>query len=237
MMRKTTAIYCKDLKDMLKNINAAIMFLLPLLFAVLYTQVMDIKSVMGSAYLLMMTVVMNMCMSPLSLLPMIIAEEKEKNTLRTLMLSNVSASEFIAGKVLAVYTVMELVNVLLFFIIGLPVSQLPAFILITTLGSICLLIIGAVFGLISRDQMSTSMYSVSAMLFFLFPALLQSMNSFFGLLAKIVPTTVIFDLFNYMTLGNAQLLDWVKGIGIVLAWTGIALAFFVIVYRKKGVDN
>lgn len=235
-MRKVNAIFCKDLKDMLKNVNAIIMFALPVFFAIFYSQVPALMKEMGKDYLLMMVVIMNMCVSPLSLLPMIIAEEKEKNTLRTLMLSNVSGSEFIFGKVLSVFTLTEIIAVLLFFIIQMPIAQLPVFILVTSLGSICLLMIGAVFGLLARDQMSTSVYSVLGMVIFMFPAMFRGMNQLFDTIAKFMPTTAVFELFSLMST-QADVSKWLFSIAVIVGWTIISLIAFNWFFRKKGIDN
>lgn len=235
-MRKVSAIFFKDLKDMLKNINAIIMFALPLFFAIFYSQVPALMKEMGKEYLLMMVVIMNMCVSPLSLLPMIIAEEKEKNTLRTLMLSNVSGFEFIFGKVLSVFAVTEIVAVLLFVIIQMPLQQLPVFIMVTSLGSICLLMIGAVFGLLARDQMSTSVYSVIGMVIFMFPALFSGMNQLFDKVARFMPTTAVFELFSLMS-AQADISKWFFSIAIIGAWTVISLVAFNWFFKKKGIDN
>ncbi len=235
--RKVKAIYQKEMVDMIKNVNALIMFALPLVFAVLYSKVMPIQEALGADWLLMLTVALNLCMAPLSLLPMIIAEEKEKNTLRTLMLSNVSAMEFIGGKVLAVYTATELINLLLFILIGVAWSQLSIFLLVTSLGSICLLVIGAVFGLLARDQMSTGLYSVTGMLLFLLPTVFSSFNSFFSSLSKIIPTAVIFRLFTMMVQGEGNWIDWVSNLAVLLIWTFCSLIVFKWIFKRKGIDR
>lgn len=66
----------------------------------------------------MLGVMMNLCLTPLSVLGMMIAEEKEKNTMRTLMLCNVTGGEFLAAKTLAVLAGTLLVDTVLFFLTG-----------------------------------------------------------------------------------------------------------------------
>ena len=82
-LRVLRTLFVKDIVDMFKNPNVLLMLALPLIFIVIY-QFVDLG--MSPAYLLMLGVMMNLCLTPLSVLGMMIAEEKEKNTMRTLML-------------------------------------------------------------------------------------------------------------------------------------------------------
>ena len=87
-LRVLRTLFVKDIVDMFKNPNV----------------------------LLMLGVMMNLCLTPLSVLGMMIAEEKEKNTMRTLMLCNVTGGEFLAAKTLAVLAGTLLVDTVLFFL-------------------------------------------------------------------------------------------------------------------------
>ena len=87
-LRVLRTLFVKDIVDMFKNPNVLLMLALPLIFIVIY-QFVDLG--MSPAYLLMLGVMMNLCLTPLSVLGMMIAEEKEKNTMRTLMLCNVKS--------------------------------------------------------------------------------------------------------------------------------------------------
>ena len=105
-LRKVIALFKKDMKDTSKNVNVMILLVLPLLFTFLY-QFIDLGGEgMPKEFILFISVLMNLCLVPVSFLSMIIAEEKEKNTLRTLMLSNVSAGDFLLSKSLVTFLYM-----------------------------------------------------------------------------------------------------------------------------------
>ena len=97
-LRVLRTLFVKDIVDMFKNLNVLLMLALPLIFIVIY-QFVDLG--MSPAYLLMLGVMMNLCLTPLSVLGMMIAADKEMNTMRTLMLCNVTGGEFLAAKTLA----------------------------------------------------------------------------------------------------------------------------------------
>lgn len=225
---------------MFTNKNMLIMILLPIGFAVLYQTIFgDVKEAgMPSNFVLTLCELLNLSAIPLTGLAMMVAEEKEKNTLRVLMLSDVSALEYIFSKIISVLVLMELITIVIFFITATQLSYLPMFLLVTTVTSISMLLFGSVVGLLSKDQMSTSTLSTPLMILFLIPPMFQNMNEVIDKIASIVPTTrmmaIINDAMNGMSiLSQEHLLDF----GIILAWILLGVVTFAMMYRKKGFDN
>lgn len=217
-----------------------IMILLPIGFAVLYQTIFgDVKEAgMPSNFVLTLCELLNLSAIPLTGLAMMVAEEKEKNTLRVLMLSDVSALEYIFSKIISVLVLMELITIVIFFITATQLSYLPMFLLVTTVTSISMLLFGSVVGLLSKDQMSTSTLSTPLMILFLIPPMFQNMNEVIDKIASIVSTTrmmaIINDAMNGMSiLSQEHLLDF----GIILAWILLGVVTFAMMYRKKGFDN
>lgn len=164
-LRVLRTLFVKDIVDMFKNPNVLLMLALPLIFIVIY-QFVDLG--MSPAYLLMLGVMMNLCLTPLSVLGMMIAEEKEKNTMRTLMLCNVTGGEFLAAKTLAVLAGTLLVDTVLFFLTGFGPAQLPVFLLVCTAGSITMLLLGGLTGIDhenGHDQMAGVVLQVKKTVF------------------------------------------------------------------------
>ena len=107
---KVAALFRKDWKDTLKNGNFLLLCILPLGLSALYTFIDFGGFRMEPLFVLSIGLLMNLSLLPLSATSMMIAEEKEKYTLRTLMLSNVSATEFLLSKALVVFLLMQIVN-------------------------------------------------------------------------------------------------------------------------------
>lgn len=239
-MHTLAVLIKKDFRLMFTNKNMLIMILLPIGFAVLYQTIFgDVKEAgMPSNFVLTLCELLNLSAIPLTGLAMMVAEEKEKNTLRVLMLSDVSALEYIFSKIISVLVLMELITIVIFFITATQLSYLPMFLLVTTVTSISMLLFGSVVGLLSKDQMSTSTLSTPLMILFLIPPMFQNMNEVIDKIASIVPTTrmmaIINDAMNGMSiLSQEHLLDF----GIILAWILLGVVTFTMMYRKKGFDN
>lgn len=239
-MHTLAVLIKKDFRLMFTNKNMLIMILLPIGFAVLYQTIFgDVKEAgMPRNFVLTLCELLNLSAIPLTGLAMMVAEEKEKNTLRVLMLSDVSALEYIFSKIISVLVLMELITIVIFFITATPLSYLPMFLLMTTVTSISMLLFGSVVGLLSKDQMSTSTLSTPLMILFLIPPMFQNMNEVIDKIASIVPTTrmmaIINDAMNGMSiLSQEHLLDF----GIILAWILLGVVTFAMMYRRKGFDN
>ena len=150
-MHTLAVLIKKDFRLMFTNKNMLIMILLPIGFAVLYQTIFgDVKEAgMPSNFVLTLCELLNLSAIPLTGLAMMVAEEKEKNTLRVLMLSDVSALEYIFSKIISVLVLMELITIVIFFITATQLSYLPMFLLVTTVTSISMLLFGSVVGLLS----------------------------------------------------------------------------------------
>lgn len=230
----------KDIHMMFSNKNVIILILLPVGFCALYqfmfADVMQKEGMEG--FILRLCEIVNLSALPLTGLAMMVAEEKEKHTLRVLMLSDVSAMEYLMSKVLVILCMMELVNVFIFFVTAAPVHALLPFLLITTITSISVLLFGSVIGIISKDQMSTGTLSTPLMVLFLIPPMFNDMNNTVARLAKFVPTTSMSDMIDAAVQGQSILSgEFLSGFVVIIAWTLLGAAAFIFMYKKHRMDN
>lgn len=244
--RKLKALCGKDIVDYFKNPSILVMFIMPILLVTLY-KFMRVpedafgEEELGMAYLLLVLgSVINCSMCGLLVASTSIAEEKEKLTMRTLILSNVSGLEFLLAKVTAGLLMTFLGNVVIFFMTGTPVRHLPIFLAATTLGAVSLNLISAVIGLFSRDQMSCGVLQIPVLLVFLLPAVLGghlsgAVGNVMQAVGKFVPTNAMVQVFSCVMTGKTEQLLFY--FGTLLAWIAVAVAAFVLIYRKKRLDN
>ena len=117
------------------------------LMKILYRSIADGKINMDG-YALSLGVLMNISMS-VYCTAAALAEEKEKNTLRTLMTSSVNGLEFFLGSIIPVIILSTAVNVLCVFIVQLTLSgsQWGAYLIITTVCTFIASVVGMIFGL------------------------------------------------------------------------------------------
>lgn len=227
---KVWALFRKDLKDTLKNGNFLILAILPLGMTALY-RFMNLDGVqLDAGFVMVLGLLMAITLIPLSCMSMMIAEEKEKNTLRTLMISNVSAGEFLLSKSLVVLLLMQAIALLIYIIVGQPLSGVPRFLLVTICSSVNMILFGALIGILSKNQMSTGMISAPFALVLLIPAIFGQISEGFAAFARFTPTYAMVEL-----LGNPQG-GMLFPILVILAWTILATAAFIFVYQKKRFD-
>jgi ABC-2 type transport system permease protein len=199
---------------------------LPLIFALVY-QSMDIG--MPADYVMMLCLLMNMSMTGVSCMAMMIADEKEKHTLRTLMLSNVSASEFLLSKALVVLCLTEFGSLLIYFITGSTVPMLTRFLPVSLVTCLCLLIIGALVGIISKNQMTTGLFAAPVMLILLLPPMLAQINDTYLQFARFTPTYSMVNLL-------FQEGDRLFSIAVLAGWVLLGALLFALAYRRKRLD-
>lgn len=226
---KIGALLKKDIKDIRHNSSAVLMATMPLFFTVLYRFMNLGGEQLPVEFVLSLGVLMNVSMLPISVMAMIIAEEKEKNTLRTLMLSNVSAGEFLISKAIIILCVAELVNILCFVITGAP-FQLATFIPITLLTCICMLAFGATVGISSKNQMSTGVTATPITMLMLLPAIFGQVDEGIAKIARFTPSFAMLELL----IGESSKLF---SLLVILVWIIVAVTLFVMTYAKKRLDT
>ena len=95
-MKNIAVIFKKQIRDTLKNKMVLIQFLMFPVLVVIFENVVKIED-MPEHFFVKLFAVMFVGMAPLTCMSAIIAEEKEKNTLRVLLMSNVKPAEYLVG--------------------------------------------------------------------------------------------------------------------------------------------
>lgn len=238
-MRKLTTLSKKDIIDFFKNPVLYVSILLPVVFVVFYKLIKlpNMNNEIKPIFLINMGTLMNCSMCGILIASTSIAEEKEKFTLRTLMLSNVSGMEFLISKVIAGFLLTVFGNILIFFLAGVSVGSLPGYLFAVILGSVSINIISAVLGLISRDQMSCGVMQIPVMLLLILPPIFGELNPVLGNIARVTPLNAMMSIyFNYAD-GSFFSGKTLMHLLVLLAWIAAAALIFILVYRKKGLDN
>lgn len=227
------------MKLMLNNKNSIFMLLLPILFCLLYTKVLPIGKQAGAVYPLMICQILNMVCMPVSLLSMMVAEEKEKNTLRTLIMSDVSAQEFLFSKMSLLLIMMELISIINYILTGMDMKFFAGYLVISTISSIGILFLGAAIGILSKDQMTTGTLSSPLMLLLMLPPLFSGMNDILEKIALVLPTNTFYQTMSLAFYKNRPFLsgDNVKYYIVSIVWIFIGIIVFNVVYKQRGIDG
>jgi len=153
------------------------------------------------------------------------------------MLSGVSPLEFLTGKIFMSFLISEIINVAIFFIIGIGSKYLAIYMLLTTLGVFTMIEIGALIGIISTNQMSTGIVGMPILMFFMLVPFFAKLNKTILKIAEFLPNyninLILENIFKGQTIG----LEYAYNIVVILAWIIIAGAAFAYTYNKVGLDK
>ncbi len=239
-MRRVNALFKKEVKYFGKNMNVLFMCMLPIVFSIIYSKLFGGDTLDGHLAkidILIMCMGMNLVMVSSFVVAMLIAEEKEKNTLRTLMLSGVSPLEFFTGKIFITFLISQITNVAIFFIIGISAQYLGIYILLTTLVVFTMMEIGALIGIISPNQMSTGVIGMPVLIILLMIPIFARFNKTLTKIAEFLPNHNMNIMLENIFKGESIGLGYAYNIAVILAWIIIAGVAFAYTYNKVGLDK
>src|SRR5699024_8051886 len=160
-MKRMVAIFQKDLKDLSKNMFVGTAFILPFMMAFLYRN-MDTNSI-EEHYL-----VINLAFVSIAFFVQcaLIAEEKEMNTLRGLMLSPATIPEILGGKSLVSFVLTVLTIIICVKFIGYQPEHLGLISIALLLSLIFYLALGTMLGLLTKTVIEASVMMLPVMFIF-----------------------------------------------------------------------
>lgn len=245
-MRKLGALLDKDARDLLKNPTMVVAVIMPVALTLFYRFSFRDALAAGESDPAMRLIVdgiflvIALCMSVgvvgATVLVYGIAEEKEKHTLRTLMLANVSAEQIMLARGLVTLVVTAVVEALCFFVSGAPMHLFAPYMAIGVLGALPIILLSLVLGLASRDQMTAGLYSVPILLVVIAP-MLSGFSPMLGDIARFLPTGGAASLLRLATEGALFGSEAVLPLAVTAAWIVLGLVVFKLLYRKLATDN
>ena len=230
--QRIKAILIKDYKDFSRNMAVAVTLFLPIVMAAFYGR-LEKTSIdahfmsINLAFVLVATYV-QCCL---------IAEEKEKNTLRTLMLSPAKTIEILMGKGLLSFILTIIVVVVCAFLSEYQPAEPVVIAIAVLLSTVFYICVGTLLGLLSKSIVEASVIVLPAMAIFSFgPMALLFTNDYPVLsLFEWLPSSQLIELAT-LTEGNYTTGDILTPLLVVTAWIVIASALTVWVFQKQKTD-
>lgn len=227
----------KDLKYCMMNTNLFVSLALPVIFCIIYKFVLSGVVGMDNTYILEVCTVFSIGIVPTTILPVMIAEEKEKYTLRSLMLAQVEGMEFLLGKLAVCIGLTMIDAIVVFAITGGKAENFWVYGLMVLLACIGLSFLGAVTGLAAKDQASAGTLGAPLLLLVMLPPLFSSLNETIEKIAVLVPTTSFQTVFlSVLDKGAFVSRENLTAIAVCVVWIIMGYAVFLIFYRKRGID-
>lgn len=230
-MRNIKAVFMKQIKETFKNKTILIQFLMMPILSVVMENAITLDN-MPEHFFVKLFSVMFIGMAPLTCMSAIISEEKEKNTLRALLMSNVKPAQYLLGTGFYVLLLCMAGAVVFAVCGGYSGLDFCVFMLIMAIGILLSGLTGAVIGIFSRNQMSATSVTVPVMMIFSFLPMLSMFNESIEKIARITYSQQLSILINNLGSSDAS----AENI-IVLAVNLIAaIILFTVAFRKKGLE-
>ena len=230
-MKNIAVIFGKQLSDTLRNKTILIQFLMFPVLVIIMENAVKIED-MPEHFFAKLFAVMFVGMAPLTCMSAIISEEKEKNTLRVLLMSNVKPGEYLIGTGAYVFVMCALGMAVFAAVGGYGGMELVRFIAVMSAGVILSELTGAVIGLFSRNQMTATSISVPVMMVIAFLPMLSMFNDTIKSVARVTYSQQISELIS--DIGNSP--ASADSIAVIAVNFALAVILFITAYRKKGLE-
>lgn len=230
MKNHIKAILWKQLKDTIKNKAILIQFIMFPLMTIIMENAMNMQD-MPAHFFVNLFGIMYVGMASLTSIAAIIAEEKEKNTLRVLKMCNVRAFEYLIGNAIYIIVICMIGSLIMGLTGGYTGIDLLRFMLIMFVGHICSFLLGATIGLVSKNQMVATSITVPVMMVLSFLPMLSMFNETIKKFSKFLFSEQLYLLVNHL---EQIKITWETGV-IMIGNIILIIAAFLIIYKKDSI--
>lgn len=228
-MSNIMAIFKKQLKDTFKNKTVLIQFIMFPLLTLIMSHTITLDG-MPENFFVNLFATMYIGMAPLTSVAAVIAEEKEKNTLRVLLMSNVRPYEYLLGIGSYIWLACMLGSALICAAGGYEFRESLIFMIIMAIGILASLLVGAAIGTWSKTQMMATSITVPVMMVFSFMPMLSMFNDTIAKIAKFVFSEQVSIMLNQLSSLQLE----ISNVCIVLTNVVAFAALFTFAYKKCG---
>ena len=226
-MKNIVAVFIKQVKDTFRNKTVFMMFLIFPALTVVMENCVKIDG-MPEHFFVKLFSVMFIGMAPLTTVSSIISEEKEKNTLRALIMANVRPAEYLLGIGAYIFMCCMACTAVFAAAGGLSGNELVRFVLVMAAGIIISEVAGAVIGISCNNQMSATAVQVPVMMILSFLPMLAMFSEKIEKIASIFYSQQISRMINGENFASGSAITAVNLLLLVIAFT--------VVFRKKGIE-
>ena len=228
-MRNVLVIFKKQLKDTLKNKTILIQFVMFPVLTLIMEKAINISD-MPEHFFTKLFAVMYIGMAPLTATASIIAEEKDKNTLRVLMMADMKPWQYLTGIGLYVWSICMIGAGVMS--VNIASADRLFFLSVMALGLIISIIAGAFIGVFSKNQMMATSITLPLMIVCSFLPMLSMFNETIKKFSGFIYTQQLKLLFDKMTV------DAISGSGYLIMGVNavVCIILFVLAYKRKGLE-
>lgn len=235
-MKKLFVLMKKDIYNALTEKTSLLMISVSVCFCpILYYLVGADMMKNAGIYIASMFSFFNLAILPMSVFPLIIAEEKENQTLAVLKRSGIGDGLFLLSKALTVIVLELLCSAVIFFFCGPERSWFPIYQVFNFLITAALLPVGGIVALYAKDKNSANVYATFGVLFMMCVPVFSIEMERLGVFSKVLPTTLLTSVFYPMvsgvTVGPSEI---VLSVVVWSLWSAAGYIAWIVIYKKKG---
>ncbi len=232
-IKRVYAIFQKDLKDLSKNMFICTTFIMPIFLAIFYGRMGNVP--IEVHYLL---INLSLILAATFIQCVIIAEEKERNTLRGLMLSPATIMDILTGKSLVSFIFTIITIIICAMLSGYEPANFMLITIAIIVSTFFYIALGTLLVLLTKSVMEASVIILPFMFIFGFGSFIEPLIEKYPMLTftKYMPNIQLVDLANKVQAGSGMMDVW-SNIGIILGWFIVTAAFVVIVFKRKELDD
>lgn len=231
-MRNIKAVFIKQLIDTYKNLIILVQFIIFPAMAFIMTEfVAKANSDISDNMFVAMFASMFVGMSLLIATTAAIAEDRERKSLRLLVIAGVKPHEYLLGVVGTNFLAGVVISVVFGLLAGYGGVDFLKFVFVLILGSVTSILIGATIGILAKNQQAATAAGVPVAMIFAFFPMIADFNESFEKVADVLFSRQISVVANDPSVGI------LKPVLIISANAAVFLMLFILAYRKKGLKE
>ena len=230
-LKRVSAIVRKEYMDLMKNYQITIMLAVPPVYAAIF-----LRLGAEGAEIARTCIMMALLMVGMFIQANMISEEKEKDTLRGLMLSPASVGDVLAGKSFITFILTAAVCTFCLALANISMN-ISLMVLVICIGILLFISMGTLIGLIAQSVSALNTIIVPVMFFLMFGSMFAESvdNEVIRTILMNLPTTHIMKSVTSVIEGKA-ISELTTPLLVMTGWFLCLVVASVIVYRKKNMD-
>lgn len=232
-LKRVRAIFVKDYKEFSRNYGISIILLFPILLAFLFRSAgPSLPGAIG--FLLNISFILLTCMAQACL----IAEEKERNTLRSLMMTPATTMDVLIGKSTLVFVMSVVALAISIYILGYEPASIWAFVAAIILSIILYTAVGTICGLFSKTLLEATLAVIPAAMVFTAPPVATLLFGNYAIF-KVLDYTPSVQLVKLLGVSHTGFTtgELLKPLLIILVWTVALTIISVVLYQRRLKDE
>lgn len=222
-------VFMKEIKDTIKNKAVLLQFIMFPCMVALMSSAVPLGQELPVNFFVKLFGAMYVGMAPLIISTAIISEEKETNTLRMLLFSNVKGSEYLLGIGGYVYFFCSIGAFVITLFGQFTMQERMMFLLLCKVAILISIFIGGCIGLACKNQMSANSISVPIMMICSFIPMLSMFNESIKQVGEYIYTQQVNLMFEQLSFSAFSTQSWIVLFGTLC----VTLGMFMIIYKRK----